>query len=240
MSIGHTNTPAEQRASRSSADRKRIQAFRAEPPGLAKGSGARRRVFGAALGQWDALLTASSTVGPSVAPILLFYALAQAGRAVCAAGIRGQTWRPRTHGLAIGEPYPTIGDTPITPDGRSNSAFRLFCSAIDGVALDAPTTLGALWASDANLSCTAELGEQHRQCADGVSDLAPLARWWSLLLALSSLARYHPERWGDALSRDGSPSAIPIEDALDVARDALPTLLAGALADLKALEQQRR
>jgi hypothetical protein len=65
-------------------DRRRIQALRAEPTGLARESGSRRRVFGAALEQWDALLEASAEVVPDAAPILLFYALSQAGRALYA------------------------------------------------------------------------------------------------------------------------------------------------------------
>jgi len=77
----------------SDIDRPRIQALRASPPGLAAQKGARRRVFGAALGQWDALLGASGAVVPAASPILLFYALSQAGRAVCAAYISGQPWR---------------------------------------------------------------------------------------------------------------------------------------------------
>src|SRR5580704_15666815 len=56
----------------SDIDRPRVQALRASPPGLAANAGARRRVFGAALGQWDALLGASGAVVPAASPILLF------------------------------------------------------------------------------------------------------------------------------------------------------------------------
>ena len=53
--------------------------------------------------------------------------------------------------------------------------------------------------------------------------------WWATLLALSSLARYHPERWTAALRRDQSQLAIPIEEALAVARELLPYMLLHAL-----------
>lgn len=59
--------------------------------------------------------------------------------------------------------------------------------------------------------------------------LSPLAVWFATLLALSSLARYHPERWTRALNRDRSTYAIPIEESLDVALEILPWLLLGEL-----------
>lgn len=105
----------------SQIDRGQIQALRAAPPRFATDSGARRRVFGAALGQWDALLGASAEVAPVASPILLFYALSQAGRAVCAANISGQPWRSSSHGLKIGDPGSTIGETIVTPDGGPHS-----------------------------------------------------------------------------------------------------------------------
>src|SRR5580704_8272456 len=106
----------------SDIDRPRVQALRASPPGLAANAGARRRVFGAALGQWDALLGASGAVVPAASPILLFYALSQAGRAVCAAYISGQPWRASGHGLRIGDPGNPIGETLVSPDGGSNTS----------------------------------------------------------------------------------------------------------------------
>jgi hypothetical protein len=55
-----------------------------------------------------------------------------------------------------------------------------------------------------------------------------MAVWTSLASspagALSSLARYHPERWTRALNRDRSVTAIPIEETLDVGREILPWL----------------
>ena len=56
-----------------------------------------------------------------------------------------------------------------------------------------------------------------------------LPLWWATLLALSSLARYHPEAWNVALVRDRSRTAVPIEDALDIGREMLPWLLLGVL-----------
>src|ERR1700678_637159 len=114
----------------SDIDRPRVQALRASPPGLAANAGARRRVFGAALGQWDALLAASASVVPAASPILLFYALSQAGRAVCAAHTSGQPWQSRGHGLSIGNPGKSLGETVVRPEGGSDSSFAMFCEAL--------------------------------------------------------------------------------------------------------------
>jgi hypothetical protein len=59
--------------------------------------------------------------------------------------------------------------------------------------------------------------------------LKPLAAWWVILLALSSVARYEPDLWLAALARDQSVLAIPIEEALAVAREMLPWFILHAL-----------
>ena len=310
-------------------DRPRIQALRASPPGYAT-RGIRREIFGSSLEQWDALLAASGAVIPSVSPILLFYALSQAGRAVCAARVAGQPFRPRRHGLSIGDPAGDIGALTVSPEGGANSSFAMFCRAVGTEPLAEPTTLGALWAANSHLTTTSRLGapaapaipvgaiggdgvrallagsiaeglptdeseaadeltrrlvlyphasdglqvrnELRREGPNGTSqvevrwlsrdgtpkkldmvvggfgrpnsghflrpalnqagdvlDILPL--WWATLLALSSLARYHPEAWRGVLTRDRSPEAVPVEDALQIGREILPWLLIGVLSD---------
>ena len=75
-----------------------VRSTRAEPPGLAADDPARRALFGAALQQFDELLTAAEVTGYASRPLPLFYALSQAGRAVAAAFAE----RPRitAHGMA--------------------------------------------------------------------------------------------------------------------------------------------
>jgi hypothetical protein len=312
----------------SDLDRPRIQALRASPPGLAADPGARRRVFGAALGQWDALLGASALVVPAASPILLFYALSQAGRAVCAAYTSGQPWRAIGHGLSIGTPGKPIGETVVSPDGSNDSSFAMFCRALQAAPLSESTTLSALWAANQQLEsvdglgggyppalglniigsgdpsipptrarlaselasslpadrtdAAVELGRRlhdYPSAANGltvtvpigqseveiewrdpngkrlpISQVAPglggpdsggflrpqlnpagdtlpgLGLWWATLLALSSLARYHPEQWSDTLNRDKAATAIPIEEALNIGREILPWLLLGTLS----------
>jgi hypothetical protein len=52
--------------------------------------------------------------------------------------------------------------------------------------------------------------------------LGPLTPWWSLLLGLSSLARYHPSQWRKALDIDREPLAPGLEQAHDASEDLIP------------------
>lgn len=65
-------------------------------------------------------------------------------------------------------------------------------------------------------------------CAD---DPAPsvLMTWWAALLGLSSLARYHPVEWLNAIDPDLSPEAVVLERAMDAAVEMLPGLILSAL-----------
>ncbi len=59
--------------------------------------------------------------------------------------------------------------------------------------------------------------------------LSPLMLWWLLLFRLSSVARYDPELWVNALDVNRSKLAVPIEAALEVALEALPELILASL-----------
>jgi len=78
-----------------------VRATRARPPALAC-DGPRRRIYGAALAQFDELLAASRASGPASRPLTLFYALSQAGRAIAAAHAP-DAWRLHRHGLAMSD-----------------------------------------------------------------------------------------------------------------------------------------
>ncbi len=53
----------------------------------------------------------------------------------------------------------------------------------------------------------------------------PLLVWWSVLCALSTLARYEPMAWRRITSIDSSEDAAPVEHLLNVALDVLPELI---------------
>jgi hypothetical protein len=317
-------------------DRSGIQSLRASPPGLAAGDRARRRVFGAALEQFDELWQAAGTVGPPVSPIPLFYAMAQGSRAVTAVHIRDGDWQASGHGLSVRAPSNTIGELTIEPHDGSSHSFGAFCRAIGSSQLTSSARLTDVWAAVPGLERVDGLGadsnpalqldaiastpgnpatnallrgdlaaglpddaeEAARTLAErlneypGVSDgfcveppvprdpdpyrpqdgpsveiywraddgtvrpldsvaarlggentgnfilpalganrdqLTPFAASWAVLLALSSAARYHPDRWVAALDRDKSVLAIPIEEALARTRESLPWLMLHAL-----------
>lgn len=56
-----------------------------------------------------------------------------------------------------------------------------------------------------------------------------LMLWWLLLFMLSSVARYDPELWIEAIAVNSSPQAVPIEAALDMAVEVLPELILAAI-----------
>lgn len=50
----------------------------------------------------------------------------------------------------------------------------------------------------------------------------PLMLWWTLLIGLSSLARYEPDVWTAAIDPDSSELAVSLERVLDVAAEQVP------------------
>ena len=74
-----------------------IRLTRAAPPGKASVQGLRRETYGAAVQQFEELLSAAASVGPASRPLPLFYALSQAGRAIVAA--HGEEPEAFGHGL---------------------------------------------------------------------------------------------------------------------------------------------
>jgi hypothetical protein len=289
--------------------------------------------MGAALQQWDELWQAAGQVGSSVSAIPLYYALAQASRAICAIHVTEPTWDAPGHGLAIRSPTHVLGDTVIEPHVGDSNLFAAFCDAIGSPRLRSAVALSEVWAFVPNvdvveglgLGClrpirleargsdrpvsafldgdiadalSADMGEaqaqlrerlaSYPQAAEGLMISQPypaehrpveicwrtddglriidsvgagwgppntgsylwpslgsmedvptfFAAWWMLLLAMSSLARYEPDRWMKALDRDSSPMAIPIEKAIALAHEILPWLVLYALEGQLASQQQ--
>jgi hypothetical protein len=59
--------------------------------------------------------------------------------------------------------------------------------------------------------------------------LAPVAAWWVVALALSSVARYRPDLWRASLDRDRTPIATAVEEGLGATRELLPIIVMYAL-----------
>jgi hypothetical protein len=85
---------------------------------------------------------AAKLVPPQSAPILLFYALAQGGRAILAAHERAQ-WEVHGHGLSAVPRRDRIGETCIAPSGTG--LFQAVATATGSPSLDCPMTLSQIW-----------------------------------------------------------------------------------------------
>lgn len=326
-----------------------IRVLRARPPARIEDDDERAAVFVSALEQAEELMHAAADIGPAASPLLLFYAVSQAGRAIAAARL-DDPWRLSGHGLKAPAPADTstgLLQRVVKPDGEASEKRRpSFAGVADATGsgqLTAELELGAIWAAipelmaplpqlpleaptwkrplrvfrpevdaahvrladvrplelliaglppDADLgtllvylsdyptaegaymwhtqgmredSIVAQSGpEGHLPVfcwpdvptdirlrvlrldaiapdyrglgtrlllprAGGKDALSPLMLWWTLLFGLSSIARYDPETWVDALAVNDSELAVPIEGALDAALEALPDLILDAL-----------
>ena len=161
-------------------DRIRLRALRAAPPALADKHRDRRRVFAAALGQFDELLTAARTVGPASAPLLLYYALSQAGRAIAAAHQEDpERWRPNSHGLQVSDPPRSLEAVVVNPKPRQKKGgprtdiFSVVADTVGSPLLTGPVVLGALWAAAPGTKCVKRLGATHQRTARLRQDVLP-------------------------------------------------------------------
>jgi hypothetical protein len=123
-----------------------LRALRHQPPGPA-GRGERRLVFGAALEQSQQLFAAAASVDYASRPILVFYGLSQAGRAIAAcskkAGNNG--WRLAGHGIDV----PDLGQKPALPDlavaDGGKGSFTQLAPLLNSGSLPAGASLGQVW-----------------------------------------------------------------------------------------------
>jgi hypothetical protein len=125
-----------------------IQGLRATPTGRAVGDRQRRRIFTAALNQAEELAIAASAVTYAVRPLLLFYSLSQAGRAIAAAHLEGRA-ELSGHGLSFTCEPTAILESTVAPSGTG--AFQDVASAAQSSGLREAAELGALWAANPDL-----------------------------------------------------------------------------------------
>ncbi len=88
-------------------------------------------------------MTAAAAVGPPTRPILLYYALSQAGRAIAAA--HADNPAPHGHGLTVKDVEKDLLRTRVEPDGTGE--FQIVAELTGSETLAAPAELGSLWAS---------------------------------------------------------------------------------------------
>jgi hypothetical protein len=137
------------------------------------------------------------------------------------------------------------GDTPAGPVETVGHVATTDGRLVVTVAREAPmqTTLGEFWGLEDGLYSAVEIDETHPLWPDphyvghvqpligGGPAPSPLMLWWPLLLGLSSLARYHPAAWIQAIDLDQSVLAAPLREVLDVAADRVPARVLEAIRE---------
>lgn len=124
-----------------------IRSLRHDPPGYAS-SGVRARIFDAALEQAEQLFRAAESVGPQARPLLLFYGLSQAGRAICACAVNvtNNDASLSGHGIKVDDlavaNNASLADLVVRPE---NGAFRQVAKALESSDFSEQARLGDLW-----------------------------------------------------------------------------------------------
>jgi len=124
-----------------------LRTFRSQRPPHAD-SGDRVRTFGAGLQQAEELWKAAERVDLVARPMLLFYGLTQAGRAICAAG-PFKEWRPaESHGLSFKLDRPSSGKdldfTRARAVARGNGLIQQVAKILASPTIDMSVTLSEL------------------------------------------------------------------------------------------------
>ncbi len=188
---------------------RQLRASRSDPPGAAASEMERRATYGASLQQFEELLAAARDVGPASKPLLLFYALSQAGRALVAAHGTGD-FRVRGHGLQQGGPVPeNLLAFPIrlAPRRDGTDAFGAVRRVLGAGACPESTQIGAVWAA---------LPRSY-----AIPDTSWEDTWRP---ALSFDVRRRDERFGGRVLGAGSNPLVMFDDVLVDLRRSYPTL----------------
>ncbi len=102
-----------------------------------------------ALEQAEQLFRSATAVGPATRPLILFYGLSQAGRAIAAAAQNapGDAWRLEGHGISARNEYGPMPEVGLVTDRADNKGSFTRLSQILGSAVweKNPVTLNKLW-----------------------------------------------------------------------------------------------
>ncbi|MGA8744325.1 MAG: hypothetical protein WB507_00480 [Solirubrobacterales bacterium] len=145
-------------------------------------------------------------------------------------GIRGRTQE---------EARAELGDYPLAAGADLPTVQNVFLSREltpfgPGVLIRWPSGATDVWgwqlARDRILPLDPPTGRRWLRPALAGADLGTLPAWWALLFGLSMLARYEPGAWVAALDLDRPGLAAQLTMLLDLALEAVPALVASALA----------
>lgn len=123
-----------------------LRQLRAAPPGYAA-QGSRKDMFSAALEQTEQLFAAASTVGPASRPMLLYYGVNQAGRALAAcAPVPKSESVLHGHGLFVDKKdQPDIGEVTVQDKGADHHSFLRVAKILKPRTPPDPTRVADLW-----------------------------------------------------------------------------------------------
>lgn len=124
---------------------KSVRSTRSRPDLGAPLSNSRRALYAAALEQYEELLDAAGRVSLASRPLLLFYAIGQAGRAIAASRL-ARDWQPSGHGLRLSVNHRAPMTSEIRPIGGS-SLFQAVALAIGSAVPTRPCSIRTIWAS---------------------------------------------------------------------------------------------
>jgi YaaC-like Protein len=128
----------------------RLRSTRWQVPSQAANDPDRKATYVFALEQAEQMFRAAATVGPPVRPLLLFYGLSQAGRAIAAAAAGdGDNWRLKGHGITAPDLTAPLAEVPVVCSRAGSGSFTRLSGILDSPLWDRATRppLCAFWDS---------------------------------------------------------------------------------------------
>ncbi|MGV9855548.1 YaaC family protein [Streptomyces sp. NPDC003442] len=141
-----------------------LRELRAVPPGYAT-SGSRKKLFSASLEQAEQLFMAAAGVGPASRPLLLFYGLSQAGRAIAAcAPVPLERFRLNGHGIvAACMDQPDVGSVTVKDKGSAGAeSFTQVAAMLGSRSLPEHTPIADVWSAILEVALWPLASQAHR------------------------------------------------------------------------------
>lgn len=125
-----------------------LRATRWKPPGAAGSTPARALTYVFALEQAEQMFKAAASVGQATRPLLAYYGLNQAGRAIVAAAtsVHGDDWRLSGHGITARNLDGTLPEIAIRSEAAgSTGSFVRLSEVLDSPLWNEPVPLRRFW-----------------------------------------------------------------------------------------------
>lgn len=127
-----------------------LRVTRWEPPGAARSAKDRARTYVVALEQAEQMFRAAASVGQATRPVLAYYGLNQAGRAISAAALAvgHNEWRLSGHGIYAKDLHGSLADIAITCDpADGKGSFAKLSQILNSPLWKGSITFRSLWDS---------------------------------------------------------------------------------------------